>query len=97
LAFNYSQGRNVILADEMGLGKTVQCISFLNWLVFSNDCIGPFIVIAPLSTLPHWQREVEAWTHLNSILYHGDQNARDIICEFEVPSVFLVLTFQFNL
>ncbi len=47
-----------------------------------NDCIGPYLVIAPLSTLPHWQREIEAWTELNCILYHGDQESRRVISEY---------------
>jgi SNF2 family DNA or RNA helicase len=63
--------------------RLVQSISFINWLVVQHDCIGPYLVIAPLSTLPHWQREVEAWTDLNCILYHGDQESRRIITEFE--------------
>ncbi len=32
---------------------------------------GPFLVIAPLSTIVHWQREFEAWTDINAIVYHG--------------------------
>ncbi|KAL3898148.1 MAG: hypothetical protein SGPRY_012903, partial [Prymnesium sp.] len=37
---------------------------------------GPFLVVAPLSTLPHWQREVESWTHMNVVVYHGNAAAR---------------------
>ena len=62
--------RNVILADEMGLGKTVQSIAFLNHLNNFEGCRGPFLVIAPLSTLEHWKRTGEVWTNLNSILYY---------------------------
>jgi len=62
--------RNVILADEMGLGKTVQSIAFLNHLNNFEGCRGPFLVIAPLSTLDHWKRTGEIWTNLNSILYY---------------------------
>ena len=62
--------RNVILADEMGLGKTVQSIAFLNHLNNFEGCRGPFLCIAPLSTLEHWKRTGEIWTNLNSILYY---------------------------
>jgi chromodomain-helicase-DNA-binding protein 7 len=31
---------------------------------------GPFLVIAPLSTLEHWKRSVDEWTNLNAVLYY---------------------------
>lgn len=49
----YQNGLNGILADQMGLGKTIQTISFLSHLR-SMGINGPFIVIAPLSTLANW-------------------------------------------
>ena len=52
--------QNAILADEMGLGKTVQSVSFLHYLHSTQGLWGPFLVVAPLSTLSHWQRE-EVW------------------------------------
>jgi chromodomain-helicase-DNA-binding protein 7 len=30
---------------------------------------GPMLVVVPLSTLPHWQREFEAWSDLNVVVY----------------------------
>lgn len=62
--------RNCILADEMGLGKTVQSIAFLH-AVFDYGIRGPFLVIAPLSTIGNWIREFDTWTDLNVIVYHG--------------------------
>lgn len=47
---------NGILADEMGLGKTLQCISMLAFLI-EMGVKGPFLIAAPLSTLPNWVRE----------------------------------------
>jgi len=44
-------GHSSILADEMGLGKTVQSISFLNRIYNEYNVRGPFIVIAPLSSI----------------------------------------------
>lgn len=66
----WTKKRNVILADEMGLGKTIQAMAFLNHLISSEHQPGPYLVIAPLTTLSHWKRVFEDWTHLNSILYY---------------------------
>lgn len=44
---------------------------------------GPFLIVAPLSTIPHWQREFSGWTGLNTIVYHGSQKDREVIREFE--------------
>ena len=44
---------------------------------------GPFLVIAPVSTLGHWQREVESLTDMNCVVYTGNQEDRDIIREYE--------------
>merc|ERR1719471_2295137 len=54
----------------MGLVKTVQSVSFLEHLVRVNKVRGPFLIVAPLSTLGHWKREVEGWTDLNVVVYH---------------------------
>jgi len=58
------------LADEMGLGKTIQSIAYVNEIC-NYGIPGPFLVIAPLSTIGNWQREFETWTDLNVITYHG--------------------------
>jgi SNF2 family DNA or RNA helicase len=47
------------LADEMGLGKTLQTISLFCLVSEVDKNAGPFLVIAPLSTLLNWKREVE--------------------------------------
>ena len=73
----------LIIADEMGLGKTVQSVSFLDLIYNRFNVRGPFIVVAPLSTLPHWQREFAAWTDLRVLLYHGTEAARDVMFEYE--------------
>ena len=54
----WEQGLNGILADEMGLGKTLQTIAFLSHLV-EKGVWGPFLVVAPLSTLANWVSEVK--------------------------------------
>ena len=83
LIFNWYQRRGSILADEMGLGKTVQAVGFLEWLFQCRNRTGPFLVVAPLSTIPHWLREFEAWTNLNAIVFHGNQDSREILINHE--------------
>ena len=71
LATLYENGLNGILADEMGLGKTVQTISFLAYLR-ERGVYGPFLVVAPLSTLSNWVEEFARWTpDIPAVLYHG--------------------------
>uniref|UniRef100_A0A8C7UXZ9 Chromodomain helicase DNA binding protein 7 n=1 Tax=Oncorhynchus mykiss TaxID=8022 RepID=A0A8C7UXZ9_ONCMY len=75
--------RNCILADEMGLGKTIQSITFL-YEIYLKGIHGPFLVIAPLSTIPNWEREFRTWTELNVIVYHGSQASRKTIQAYEM-------------
>ncbi len=44
---------------------------------------GPFLVVAPLSTIVNWQREISSWTNLDSILYYGSQDDRELIRSYE--------------
>lgn len=44
---------------------------------------GPFLIIAPLSTVVNWQREVLAWTELDVVLYYGSQEDRKIARDYE--------------
>ena len=48
----------------MGLGKTAQSIATLEFQRQLVHAEGPFLIVAPLTTLPHWQREVETWTSM---------------------------------
>ncbi len=83
LTFNWYQRRNTILADEMGLGKTVQAMSIMHHLFTQEDVVGPFLVVAPLSTIPHWRREFSTWTTMNAIVYHGNADAREMMRRYE--------------
>ena len=57
----YENGVNGILADEMGLGKTVQCVAIISHLVYMG-IPGPFLVCAPLSTIPNWYSEFQRFS-----------------------------------
>jgi ATP-dependent DNA helicase len=56
----WQNGLNGILADQMGLGKTVQTIGLLAHLK-GMGMHGPFLVVAPLSTLSNWVNEINRW------------------------------------
>lgn len=43
-----------------------------------------FLVIAPLSTIPNWEREFRTWTELNVVVYHGSQASRRTIQLYEM-------------
>lgn len=76
----YEQGINGILADEMGLGKTVQSISVMAYLAERYNIWGPFLVIAPASTLHNWQQEITRFVpDLNVIPYWGTGKDRKIL------------------
>ena len=81
---NYCRGRNVILGDEMGLGKTAQCISVMEY-VRTNLLRRrqPMCVVAPLTTLGHWKREVEKWTDMNVVVFDGSAADREVCAEHE--------------
>lgn len=72
----YENGLNGILADEMGLGKTIQTISFLAFLR-EMQSYGPFLIVAPLSTLGNWIDEFARFTpSIKTVLYHGSPDQR---------------------
>ncbi|KAJ8272581.1 hypothetical protein GJAV_G00090900 [Gymnothorax javanicus] len=83
LLFNWYNRQNCILADEMGLGKTIQSIALLSE-VYGAGVEGPFLVIAPLSTITNWEREFAGWTDMNAIVYHGSLASRQMIQQYEM-------------
>lgn len=79
----YEQGINGILADEMGLGKTVQSISVMAYLAEQHNIWGPFLVIAPASTLHNWQQEIAKFVpNLKVLPYWGSAKDRKILRKF---------------
>lgn len=77
LANLYEQGINGILADEMGLGKTVQAIALMAHLAETHNIWGPFLVIAPASTLHNWQQELAKFVPtLRALPYWGNVKDR---------------------
>jgi len=79
----YEQGINGILADEMGLGKTVQSISVMAYLAEKHNIWGPFLVIAPSSTLHNWQQEISRFVpDLKVLPYWGTAKDRKVLRKF---------------
>lgn len=85
LLWNWYNSRASILADEMGLGKTIQTLAFLDLLGKSKkiQCRGPFLIVAPLSLIAQWQNEADSWTKMDCVVYHGNNESREIIQEHE--------------
>lgn len=79
----YEQGINGILADEMGLGKTVQSISVMAYLAEKHNIWGPFLVIAPASTLHNWQQEIVKFVPTLKVLpYWGTAKDRKVLRKY---------------
>ncbi|KAJ5574021.1 Helicase C-terminal [Penicillium hispanicum] len=79
----YEQGINGILADEMGLGKTIQSISVMAYLAEFHNIWGPFLVIAPASTLHNWQQEISKFVpNLKVLPYWGNAKDRKVLRKF---------------
>ncbi|CAN0395309.1 unnamed protein product, partial [Discosporangium mesarthrocarpum] len=74
----YENGLSGILADEMGLGKTIQVISLIAHLRMKK-VNGPFLITAPLATLPNWINEFKKWLpDVSAVLYHGSKDVRGV-------------------
>lgn len=48
-----------LLADDMGLGKTLQILSFLVWFIEKFPQEPPSLIVAPVSLLDNWERELD--------------------------------------
>jgi SWI/SNF-related matrix-associated actin-dependent regulator of chromatin subfamily A member 5 len=57
----YETGINGILADEMGLGKTIQTIALIAFLKEYKRITGPYLIVAPKTTLGNWMKEFKKW------------------------------------
>jgi DNA helicase INO80 len=61
----------------------VQSISLLAWLAETNNIWGPFLIVAPASTLHNWQQEFSKFTpFLKTIPYWGNIKDRKTLRKF---------------
>ena len=66
----------LIIADDMGLGKTIQTVALFCHM-YEMSVPGPFLVVAPLSTVPNWCNEFKRFAPtVPCILYHGNAQER---------------------
>ena len=71
LSFMKRNNCGCILADEMGLGKTLQIISLIG-SEFEKDNNVHFLIVAPMSLLENWRREIaKFYPSLSTIVHHG--------------------------
>jgi ATP-dependent DNA helicase len=60
-------------------GKTIQVIALIAHLL-TMGVSGPFLVVAPLATLPNWVREFEKWLPDHPVVrYHGSAMDREAL------------------
>ena len=72
-ALRYSQ----LVLSFLYAGKTIQCIALIAHLL-TKGVSGPFMVVAPLATLPNWVREFEKWLPDHPVVrYHGPAADRE--------------------
>ncbi|CAD8058829.1 unnamed protein product [Paramecium sonneborni] len=101
----YDQGINGILADEMGLGKTIQAIALLSHISSFKQVWGPFLIIAPSSTLHNWQQEIKKFCPSLKVLpYWGQAQQRKTIRKYfqqknfgQKSSLFHIVVTSYNL
>jgi len=71
-----------ILADDMGLGKTVQTLSVISYLRAAGACVGPFLVVCPLSCTGNWIREAKRFVpHLSVGKVCGTSREREWVLD----------------
>jgi DNA helicase INO80 len=57
----------------MGLGKTIQAIALIAHLSENRGNWGPFLIVAPSTTLFNWQSEIQKFApELNVLPYWGN-------------------------
>ncbi len=75
LVFLGQLGLGACLADDMGLGKTAQLIASL----LADPLAAPTLVVAPVSLLGNWRRELERFAPgLRLALHHGLERPRTL-------------------
>lgn len=67
----------------MGLGKTIQAIALLAHISENKRNFGPFLIVAPSSTLYNWQQEIKRFCPVLKVLpYWGNLKQRKTIRKF---------------
>jgi SNF2 family DNA or RNA helicase len=70
IKYMLSESGGCILGDEMGLGKTMQVICVM--LSHQSQAVMPTLVVAPISLLANWEREISKFApSLKVKIHHG--------------------------
>jgi len=83
LAFLERHGLGACLADDMGLGKTIQLLALAQSdkeleKTGKGPPIGPTLIVAPMSVVENWRREVVRFTPaLKTLVHHGPERHTD--------------------
>lgn len=56
-----------LLADDMGLGKTIQLLTFMVRYLELNPDGPPVLVVAPVSLLDNWERELQRFFYADEL------------------------------
>lgn len=77
----------------------MQCIALFCWLRETKGFTGPFLVLAPKSTLTNWTREFGNWAPIfNVLLFHGDKDQRQRMVDTELqPGAFDVCVTSYEM
>ncbi|MBU1172575.1 MAG: DEAD/DEAH box helicase [Proteobacteria bacterium] len=74
LMFLHEQAMSGILCDDMGLGKTHQVMALMVWLKQIRKEKKPFLVVAPVTVLSHWETKLNQYAPvLKTLTHHGTE------------------------
>ncbi|PGZ77309.1 serine/threonine protein phosphatase [Priestia megaterium] len=76
-----NENAGCILADEMGLGKTPQIIAVLASESLNNK--NPSLIVAPVSLLENWRREIQKFAPSLTVLVHQGNERTGFYSEFK--------------
>lgn len=76
-----NENAGCILADEMGLGKTAQIIAVL--ASEASQAKNPSLVVAPVSLLENWRREVQKFAPSINVKVHQGNDRTGFYTEFK--------------
>ena len=83
--------KRTLLGDEMGLGKTIQALAMINHL-YQNDQKYA-MVVAPLSVLANWKREIKARSNLKVFIFHGNKREEEF-AKWQSEAGVLITTYE---
>ena len=72
---------NVNAIFKMAIDLKAQIVATLHTL-HRLGVAGPFLVVAPLSTIQHWAREFSTWTAMRVVVLHGSAADRATIAKY---------------